>query len=127
MDYWDKLSVFFMILIVVGFSIIQKIRHNRLSQHANYTVGITTGMHYGGQSAKYVEYYFKLEGRIYGGSCSMYTPVNTERGKYVVAYYRKNPENNLLLLDHPLPDSFEVGTMLDTLSSEDIDIPFMKF
>lgn len=127
MSLVDKLSVFLMVLIVVIVLTMQTIRYNQLSHHANYTVGITTGMHYGGQSAKYVRYYFKLGEDIYGGSCSMYLPVNTKGGKYVVAYYRENPKKNLLLLDHPLPDSFDLGMMLDTLSPEDVYIPFMKF
>lgn len=120
----DKIAIFLTVALIIGAIISLNIRHYKLTKKAKYTVGVTMGMRYGGQSARYVKYYFKLDGKIIEGDCSMYKSVNIDSGKYIVAYYEKNPNLNLLIIDCPLPDSFRVGMKLDTILIG-INIPYL--
>ena len=91
------------------------LRYLLIRNAGKITVGRTTGISYGGQSSKYVNFTFEVKGEKYQGKRNVWgKKVKVPEGLYAIVYNKRWPSFNTILFDHPI-DSLPYGSNLDSL------------
>lgn len=84
-------------------------RNKDLNQYSRYTIGVTHEKEHASKANDYITYYFYYNGIKYSGKNILQIDVKVPDGRYYVIFSTKNPYNNHMFFEKPVPDRIKIA------------------
>jgi hypothetical protein len=103
------LIVAILIVCIILYIKNQNERNKDLNQYGRYTIGVTHEKEYASKANDYITYYFYYKGIKYSGKNNLQLDVKVPDGRYYVIFSTKNPYNNYMFFDKPVPGRITIA------------------